>query len=99
MEESNAVHNPIVPGFKMVKDENGIEVDATFSKQIVGSLMYLTATWPDMMFVVSLISRYMAQPTELHLLAAKKSLEVSERDYKLWDILQEGREQGIGCKH
>ncbi|XP_052176613.1 secreted RxLR effector protein 161-like [Diospyros lotus] len=58
----------------MVKDENGIEVDATFYKQIVGSLMYLTATQPDMMFVVSLISGDMAQPTKLHLLAAKRVL-------------------------
>jgi 2-polyprenyl-3-methyl-5-hydroxy-6-metoxy-1,4-benzoquinol methylase len=36
--------------------------------------MYLTATRPDMMFAVSLISRYMANPTELHLQAAKRIL-------------------------
>ena len=36
--------------------------------------MYLIATRPDMMFVVSLISRYMENPTELHLLAAKRVL-------------------------
>ncbi|XP_062020736.1 secreted RxLR effector protein 161-like [Rosa rugosa] len=34
--------------------------------------MYLTATHPDIMFSVSLISRYMAKPTELHLQAAKR---------------------------
>jgi hypothetical protein len=36
--------------------------------------MYLTATKLDLMFVVSLISRYMAKPTELHLMATKKIL-------------------------
>ena len=74
MDKSNFVHNPIVPGFKLVKDEGGVKVNKTYYKQIVGSLMYLTATRPDMMFVVSLISRYMENPTELHLQAAKRVL-------------------------
>ena len=57
-----------------VLDENGVKVDATFFKQMVGNLMYLTATRPDLMFVVSLITRYMGQPTELHLQTTKKVL-------------------------
>jgi len=36
--------------------------------------MYLTTTRPDMMFSVSLISRFMSRPTELHLQAAKRIL-------------------------
>nr|KYP43675.1 Retrovirus-related Pol polyprotein from transposon TNT 1-94 [Cajanus cajan] len=36
--------------------------------------MYLTATRPDIMYSVSLISRYMENPTEMHLLAAKRIL-------------------------
>ena len=51
MEESNYVHSPIVTGFKVFKDENGVKVDATFFKQMVGSLMYLTVTRPDLMLV------------------------------------------------
>lgn len=74
MEGSNAVHNPIVPGFKMFKDENGVNADATYYKQIMGSLMYLTTTRPNLMFVVSLISRFMAQPTKLHFQATKRVL-------------------------
>ena len=40
----------------------------------MGSLMYLTTTRPNLMFMVSLISRYMENPTELHLQAAKRVL-------------------------
>jgi hypothetical protein len=36
--------------------------------------MYITATRPNMMFVVSFISKFMARPTELHLQAAKRVL-------------------------
>jgi hypothetical protein len=74
MNQCNSVHNPAVPGFKLTKDEEGITVDSTFYKQIVGSFMYLTATRPDLMFIVSLISRYMERPTKSHLQAAKRVL-------------------------
>ena len=74
MMESNSVGSLIVPGFKMSKDEDEVFVDETYYKQLVGSLMYLTATRPDMMFVTCLISRYMAKPMEIHLRAAKRAL-------------------------
>lgn len=66
------VYNPIVPGCRLFKYENGVQVDETLYKQMVGCLMYLTATRPDLMYAVSLVSRYMSKPTELHMLAVKK---------------------------
>lgn len=72
MQNYNSVSNPIIPGQKVGRDEAGVKVDSTFYKQMVGSLMYLTATRPDLMFVVCLISRFMANPTELHLATAKR---------------------------
>lgn len=72
MEESNEVKSPIVPGCKLSKDEGGELVNETYYKQIVGSLMYLTASRPDLMFVVSLLSRFMSQPTEMHFQLAKR---------------------------
>lgn len=57
-----------------MKDENGVKVDATMYKQIVGCLMYLAATRPDLMYVLSLISRFMSCPTELHMQAVKRVL-------------------------
>lgn len=62
------------PGVKLTKDENGVKVDKTYYKQIVESLMYLTSTRPDMMFVVGLISRYMENPTQMHLSVAKRAV-------------------------
>ncbi|KAM2209148.1 hypothetical protein ACFXTI_025049 [Malus domestica] len=74
MDQCNPVDNPAVPGSKLRKDEDGEMVDNTFYKQIVVSLMYLIVTRPDMAFIVSLISRYMKRPTEMHLQAAKRAL-------------------------
>ncbi|KAI5439753.1 hypothetical protein KIW84_025218 [Lathyrus oleraceus] len=74
MEHSNSIENPMVPGFKISKDENGIEMDGSFFKQLIGSMMYLTAKRPDIMYAVSLLSRYMSRPTEVHHSEAKRIL-------------------------
>ena len=71
MLNSNSMKNSIIPGFRLSKNGGGAAVDATKFKQIIGSLMYLTAMRPDLMYSVCLISRFMERPTELHLQAAK----------------------------
>ena len=73
MEKSNSVKNPIVIEVRLTKDE-GVKIRAPMYKQLIGSLMYLTATRPDLMFVVFLMSKFMASPTELHMQAAKRVL-------------------------
>ncbi|XP_056173168.1 secreted RxLR effector protein 161-like [Syzygium oleosum] len=72
MKNCNSSSTPTEVGLKLVKDPEGKRVDSTMYKQIVGSLMYLTSTRPDIMYSVSLISRYMENPTEMHLFAAKR---------------------------
>ena len=62
----NAVKNLIVPGTKLSKDKGGVRIDETLLKQVVGSLMYLTVTRSDLMYGVSLISRFMSSPTMSH---------------------------------
>lgn len=74
MMSCNSVSTPTEVGLKLIKDDGGKKVNATHYKQIVGSLMYLTATRPDISNAVSLISRYMDTPSEFHLAAAKRIL-------------------------
>jgi len=74
MEGSNVVCSLIVLSSKLHSDEGGVKVNETYFKQIVRSLMYLTTTRLDIMFIVSLISRCMSKPTKLYLQAAKRTL-------------------------
>lgn len=90
MEECNPVNNPIVPGQKHDKDENDLRIYESYFKQIVGSLIYLTTTCPDLMYSVSLISRFMANPTEVHLQAAKKILRYLKGSWN-YEILYKKR--------
>lgn len=66
MQNSNAVKNPMVPGTRLSKDKGRMSVDETLFKQLVGSLMYLIVTRPDLMYIVSSISRFMTNPTTAH---------------------------------
>ena len=76
---SNAVKNPIVPGTKLSKDKGGVRIEETLFKQVVGSLIYLTVTRHDLMYGVSLISKFMSSPTMSHWLAEKKNFKVLKR--------------------
>ncbi|RVW74571.1 Retrovirus-related Pol polyprotein from transposon RE1 [Vitis vinifera] len=72
MKDCNPVNAPSEFGMKLNKNNGGKKVDDTLYKQIVESLMYLMATRPDIMHVVSVISRYMECPIEIHFLVVKR---------------------------
>ena len=55
-------------------EEEGKLIDNTIFKQMVGSLMYMTTTRHDLMYCVCLISRFMLNLEEVHMLAAKRML-------------------------
>ena len=74
MQDSKAVITPTVMGLKLSQEDNSKDFDPSLYKSIVGSLMYLTATRPDIMYAVSLISRFMEKPKETHWQAAKRIL-------------------------
>ena len=74
MKNCNSGDTPVEFGLKLNKARRGAKVDNTLYRKIVGNFMYRTATRPDIMYGVSLISRYMESPTEIHLLAAKRIL-------------------------
>ncbi|XP_052477147.1 secreted RxLR effector protein 161-like [Gossypium raimondii] len=74
MKNCNSVATPTELGLKLEKNPSGKKIDSTLYKQLVGTLMYLTATQPDIMHSVSLISRFMEHPKEMHFLAAKRIL-------------------------
>nr|GEX66958.1 uncharacterized mitochondrial protein AtMg00810-like [Tanacetum cinerariifolium] len=56
----------------LLKDEDGEEVDVYMYRLMIGSLMYLTSSKPDIMFAVCACARYQVNPKVLHLYAVKR---------------------------
>ena len=72
MEDSNSVMTPIEFGIKLTKEGDGRTVEATYFKQIVGSLRYLTCTRPNICYAMGCVSRYMDSPRQVHLQVVKR---------------------------
>jgi hypothetical protein len=49
---------PAATHLKLTKDESGISVDQSMYRSMIGSLLYLTASRPDITFVVGVCVRY-----------------------------------------
>nr|GEX41828.1 retrotransposon protein, putative, unclassified [Tanacetum cinerariifolium] len=71
MESCDSVDTPMVDRLKLDEDPSGIPVDQTYFRSMVGSLMYHTASRPDLVFAVCMCARYQAKPTKKHLEALK----------------------------
>ncbi|GJU41148.1 retrovirus-related pol polyprotein from transposon TNT 1-94 [Tanacetum coccineum] len=72
LQSTNSIDTPMIENKKLDKDLQGKPVDATLYCGMIGSLMYLTASIPDLNYVVCLCARYQAKPTEKHLQAVKR---------------------------
>ncbi|GJZ71817.1 hypothetical protein Tco_0635668 [Tanacetum coccineum] len=72
MESSDPVDTPMVEKSKLDENLQGKAVDPTHDRGMVGTLMYLTASRPDLTFVVCMCARYQTKPTEKHLHAVKR---------------------------
>ncbi|GJR73152.1 retrovirus-related pol polyprotein from transposon TNT 1-94 [Tanacetum coccineum] len=63
---------PIETQKPLVKDEEANDVDVHLYRSMIGSLMYLTASRPDIMFAVCACSRFQVTPKTSHLSAVKR---------------------------
>lgn len=67
----------------LLKDEYGKEVDIHLYRSMIGSLMYLTASRPDIMFAVCACARFQVCPKESHLNAVKRIFRYLRHQPKL----------------
>ncbi|GKD18378.1 putative ribonuclease H-like domain-containing protein, partial [Tanacetum coccineum] len=66
---------PMETKVALTKDEEAADVDVHLYRSMIGSLMYLTASRPDIMFAVCACSRFQVTPKTLHLHAVKRILK------------------------
>ena len=72
MLECKVMATPMDSKLKMLADDSLELVDVTYYRQIIGSLMYLTNSRPEICFVVNTLSQYLVQPRRVHDLVTAK---------------------------
>ncbi|KAI3747046.1 hypothetical protein L6452_09489 [Arctium lappa] len=86
MENHKSIGTPMALGTKIHTDSSGKSVDVRTYRGMIGSLMYLTSSRPDIMFSTCLCSRYQADPKESYLAAVKRIFRYlkGNADLGLW---------------
>ncbi|GKC07898.1 hypothetical protein Tco_0999508 [Tanacetum coccineum] len=72
MESCDPVGTPMEIKDKLDLDQHGSLVDATKYCSVIGALMYLMSSRPDIVHATCLCARYQAKPTEKHLKEVKR---------------------------
>jgi hypothetical protein len=71
MLECKSMNTPMEAKLKLLVDTSSELIDAMLYRQIIGSLMYLTNTRPDICFAVNTLNQFLVEPRHVHLVAAK----------------------------
>ncbi|XXG85800.1 hypothetical protein AAC387_Pa11g0818 [Persea americana] len=72
MEDSKPVSTPMSTNTKLSRDDKAPSVDHSTYRSMIGSLLYLTATRPDILQAICMVARFQASPAEAHLTAVKR---------------------------
>lgn len=95
MEDCSPAFTPLPEGTNPSKNSSTPPVDATLYRMLVGKLLFLTKTRPDITHAVSVVSRFMQNPQEAHLQVAKHILRYIRRFPGLGLFFQQGEENRL----
>ncbi|KAJ9551956.1 hypothetical protein OSB04_016001 [Centaurea solstitialis] len=83
MNDAKPASTPMETHKHLTADVEGEEVDVHQYRSMIGSLMYLTASRPDIMFAVCVCARFQVRPKESHLHAVKRIFKYLKGQPKL----------------
>ncbi|KAI3746509.1 hypothetical protein L6452_08943 [Arctium lappa] len=72
LNDSTSMRTPLSTGVKLDSDPSGESVDIKTYRGMIGSLLYLTASRPDIMFATCYCAKYQANPKVSHLTVVKR---------------------------
>jgi hypothetical protein len=86
MEDSKPVGTPMVTGYKLSKNDDSPDVDQRSYRSMIGSLLYITASRPDIMHVVGMVGRFQSAPKQSHFQVVKRIFRYLKETmtYGLW---------------
>ncbi|KAJ9536815.1 hypothetical protein OSB04_un000039 [Centaurea solstitialis] len=94
MDTSSVAKTPMASGTLIGADPKGKPVDQKTYRAIIGSLLYLTASRPDIMFATCFCARFQANPKKSHMMAVKRILRYLKGtpNRGLWYLKESGFE-------
>eukprot|EP00253_Pinus_taeda_P022479 PITA_22479 len=86
MEDAKPICTPMVTGCNLSANDESEAVRQPTYRSMIGSLLYLTGTRPDIMHAVGIVGRFQENPKETHLQAVKRIFKYLQgtQHYGLW---------------
>ncbi|KAM1706709.1 hypothetical protein ACFX2K_028825 [Malus domestica] len=91
LRDCKPVATPLAMNENLSKVNGSDLADETLYRQMVGSLLYLTATRPDIMFAASLLARFMHNPTKKHMGTTKRVLRYIQGTVNYGVVYEKGK--------
>ncbi|KAL7083944.1 hypothetical protein ACP275_14G193700 [Erythranthe tilingii] len=86
LESAKTVRTPMGTNDKLSRQLDATAVDPTLYRSMIGSLLYLTSSRPDICYSVGVCARYQSNPKECHLSAVKRIIRYVSGtiDFGIW---------------
>jgi hypothetical protein len=86
MEDAKGISTPMGTNGSLDNDTSGNMMDQKMYRSMIGSLLYVTVSRPDVMFSVCMCARFQASPRESYLKATKRILRYLKhtQNVRLW---------------
>ena len=86
LEFASSVRTPMSPNVKLTVDLLRKSIDSSLYRSMIGNLLYLTASRPDISYSVGVCARYQANPKESHMIALKRIIKYvkSTTNFGVW---------------
>nr|ABB46643.2 retrotransposon protein, putative, Ty1-copia subclass [Oryza sativa Japonica Group] len=95
LEDAKSIKTPIATNGHLDLDEGGKPVDLKLYRSMIGSLLFLTASRPDIIFSVCMCARFQAAPKECHLVAVKRILRYLKHSSTIGLWYPKGEARGV----
>jgi len=86
MDTAKEASTPMGTSCYLDKDESGIEVNQTMFRGMIGSLLYLTASRPDIMQFLCVCS-FSSQSKRITSYCSKKNFKILKRNCMFWTLV------------
>ena len=75
MENYKSSSIPMSPTYKLSKDEYSLSMNQKLYRGMIGTLLYLTTSRPDILISVCIYARFQVEPKESHLKSVKRIIK------------------------
>ena len=86
LKSASSIRTPMSSNVKLTVDLLGKSVDSSLYRSMIDSLLYLTASRPDISYSVGVCAKYHANPKESYMIALKRIINYVKTtvDFGVW---------------